>query len=391
MSSDPTTAEDIENMTEEELLSAFKRNKETRFYQKPLPQVNDLVMVKVMRVADTAAYVQLCEYSGIEGMILFSEVSTRRIRSMLKEIRAGQFAVCVVLRVEPVKGYIDLSRRRVQAADRNLFVQTYAKSKLVQSTLRHLSGQHNVPMEELCSKVSWPLYKQYGHAIDAFKAYINTRNVGIFKELEIEDGVKKDMYLIIEKKLTPQAMKLKAKIEVSCFEEAGIEAVKSSLLAGLEGNDELLKKHAEAAALSAKEEKETAATAKESKPAENQGNNKKGDKNSKSTEKEAMGIISIKVVAPPHYDVTTTSLGKEAGVTRINESLQKIEAKIKELGGNFVLKSKPEVVAGDGGHDDIMADDVASGDEDESESGSDDGDGEDETMGKADFESHFKK
>ena len=57
-----------------------------------------------MRVAETAAYVQLLEYSGIEGMILFSEVSTRRIRSMLKEIRAGQFAVCVVLRVDAERG-----------------------------------------------------------------------------------------------------------------------------------------------------------------------------------------------------------------------------------------------------------------------------------------------
>ena len=78
--------------------------KDQRFYESPVPEINQLVMVKVTRVADTSAYVSLLEYAGIEGMILLSEVSTRRIRSMLKEIRVGQFCVCVVLRVDATKG-----------------------------------------------------------------------------------------------------------------------------------------------------------------------------------------------------------------------------------------------------------------------------------------------
>ena len=42
----------------------FKRNNEPRFYENDVPEINSLVMVKVLRVAETSAYVQCLEYSG---------------------------------------------------------------------------------------------------------------------------------------------------------------------------------------------------------------------------------------------------------------------------------------------------------------------------------------
>lgn len=48
-------------------------------------------------------HVQL-EYDNIEGMILLSELSRRRIRSIQKLIRVGRNEVVVVLRVDKEKG-----------------------------------------------------------------------------------------------------------------------------------------------------------------------------------------------------------------------------------------------------------------------------------------------
>jgi translation initiation factor 2 subunit 1 len=44
------------------------------------------------------------EYDNIEGMILLSELSRRRIRSIQKLIRVGRNEVVVVLRVDKEKG-----------------------------------------------------------------------------------------------------------------------------------------------------------------------------------------------------------------------------------------------------------------------------------------------
>lgn len=75
-----------------------------RMYEQKYPNVDDLVVVKVNQIAEMGAYVSLLEYNNIEGMILLSELSRRRIRSINKLIRVGRNEVAVVLRVDKDKG-----------------------------------------------------------------------------------------------------------------------------------------------------------------------------------------------------------------------------------------------------------------------------------------------
>lgn len=59
-------------------------------YENKYPEVDDVVMVQVKSIAEMGAYVSLLEYNQIEGMILLSELSRRRIRSITKLIKAGR-------------------------------------------------------------------------------------------------------------------------------------------------------------------------------------------------------------------------------------------------------------------------------------------------------------
>jgi hypothetical protein len=66
------------------------------------------------------AYVKLLEYDNIDGMILLSELSRRRIRSIQKLIRIGRNEVVIVLRVDKEKGTlatISSCEGRAQLAD----------------------------------------------------------------------------------------------------------------------------------------------------------------------------------------------------------------------------------------------------------------------------------
>merc|ERR1719245_2064072 len=58
------------------------------------------------------AYCSLLEYNDIKGMILMSELSRRRIRSVNRLIRVGRQEIVAVLRVNKEKGYIDLSKKK---------------------------------------------------------------------------------------------------------------------------------------------------------------------------------------------------------------------------------------------------------------------------------------
>src|SRR5712671_3036876 len=87
------------------------------------------------------AYVKLLEYDNIEGMILLSELSRRRIRSIQKLIRVGRNEVVVVLRVDKEEGYIDLSKRRVSPEDITKCEERFMKARTVASIMRHVASR----------------------------------------------------------------------------------------------------------------------------------------------------------------------------------------------------------------------------------------------------------
>merc|ERR1719243_542113 len=110
-------------------------------YEEKYPEVDEVVMVQVKSIAEMGAYVSLLEYDNIDGMILLSELSRRRIRSINKLIRVGKNEVVIVLRVDKEKGYIDLSKRRVSPEDIAEAEERFNKSKMTHSVLRHVAEQ----------------------------------------------------------------------------------------------------------------------------------------------------------------------------------------------------------------------------------------------------------
>lgn len=132
-------------------------------------------MVNVRSIAEMGAYVYLLEYNNIEGMILLSELSRRRIRSINKLIRVGKTEPVVVIRVDQFKGYIDLSKRRVSPEDVEKCTERFAKAKAVNSILRHVADMMkftNEQLEELYEKTAWHFeekLKSKAAAYDVFK------------------------------------------------------------------------------------------------------------------------------------------------------------------------------------------------------------------------------
>lgn len=276
-----------------------KKNLNCRFYKNKFPEIESLVMVNVRNIADMGAYVSLLEYNNIEGMILLSELSRRRIRSINKLIRVGRNEVVMVLRVDQEKGYIDLSKRRVSPEDVTKCEENYNKAKAVHSVLRQLAESHNYYLEDLYECIGWPLYKKYNHAFDAFKlslALSETANKitdDPLSNLIIPEIMKQELSSYIKRRLAPQPIKIRADIEVSCFTYEGIDAIKEALLAGTSLKDN----------------------------------------------------IKIKLISPPIYVMTTTSLDKDVGIELLNSSIDKIKLVIKGKGGKCEIRMQPKAVS----------------------------------------------
>merc|ERR1719242_1667552 len=76
---------------------------------------------------------------------MMSEISRRRIRSVSKLIRVGRIQTPVVLRVNREKGYIDLSKRRVDQtpAEKEAYEDKYNKAKALNCIIGHIAHTHN--------------------------------------------------------------------------------------------------------------------------------------------------------------------------------------------------------------------------------------------------------
>ena len=99
-----------------------------RYYHHKFPEIDDVVMVNVRSIAEMGAYVNLLEYNNTEGMILLSELSRRRIRSINKLIRVGRNECVVVIRVDRDKGMFN--EKSMLTSETDMFRLTLALFKL---------------------------------------------------------------------------------------------------------------------------------------------------------------------------------------------------------------------------------------------------------------------
>eukprot|EP00920_Eleutheroschizon_duboscqi_P014226 GHVT01033131.1.p1 GENE.GHVT01033131.1~~GHVT01033131.1.p1 ORF type:complete len:328 (+),score=33.56 GHVT01033131.1:154-1137(+) len=281
-----------------------------RFYEKEFPDVEELVMVKVNRIADLGAYVSLLEYNNMEGMILMSELSKRRFRSVNKLIRVGRHEVVLVIRVDPAKGYIDLSKKRVSPEDIIKCEERYSKAKKVHQCVRHVAQKNGIKVHELNAKVIWPLYRKYGHALDALKLAA-TNPADVFDGLEVDQKVKGSLIDDIKIRLTPVALKIRGRIDVWCFGRDGIDAVREALEKGREIGFAKMQEGTDAA-----------------------------------RDKEVE--FQIKLIAPPQYVAVTSCLAKERGVQAVEAAIQAIRDSIRSFkGGDFKQQGEIAVMGGE--------------------------------------------
>lgn len=83
-----------------------------------LPVVGEIVNAVPASQSELGIMVKLPDYNNAEAMILLSECSRRRInQAKIVKLMKAPVHRAVVLRVDPDRGYIDLSLRRVTTSE----------------------------------------------------------------------------------------------------------------------------------------------------------------------------------------------------------------------------------------------------------------------------------
>lgn len=289
---------------------------QVRYYENEMPSIGDVVMVKVEKMTDTSCYVRLLEYNNIEGMIPYTELSRRRIRSISQLAKVGRLQVAVVIRLDAEKKYIDLSKKQVTAEERRQCEERFRKSKAVASIMCYTALECKLPVLKVMDAIAWPLYKSHGNAYDALKQAVQQPE-HIFGPLKLDADLFEKITTTVQTKLKAETLKLQADVNVTCFTPEGVDAIRDVLLLG------------------------QAAGQQEGSP-----------------------LVTVNVQAPPTYAIHTMTEDKEAGIAKLQECIEVMKDEMTRRGGNVEVREPPRVMGAEGKGDEDKQDQLDTDEED---------------------------
>jgi translation initiation factor 2 subunit 1 len=191
------------------------------------PEVGDLVIATIESVTTYGAYAKLDEYNK-QGLLHVSEISSSWIRNIRDYVREGQKTVLKVLRVDPEKGHIDLSLRRVTKRARIEKIRQWKQDRKGEALLREIAEKLAIPTEELYTKAialieeKFPLY-------DAFE---KTAKEGpeFLIQIGLSENIAKVFAEVATERIHVKMVNVKGILEVRCMKPNGVKVIKDAFL-----------------------------------------------------------------------------------------------------------------------------------------------------------------
>jgi translation initiation factor 2 subunit 1 len=133
------------------------------------PEEGDLVIGTVTSIRNFGAFVTLDEFGGREAFIHLSEVATGWVKYIRDHIREGQKIVARVLRVDPAKGQIDLSLKRINDHQRREKTQQWKNEGRALRLVEQVAKTLKISADAASDQFGTTLIEKYGSLFQAFE------------------------------------------------------------------------------------------------------------------------------------------------------------------------------------------------------------------------------
>ncbi|MFX1338066.1 MAG: translation initiation factor IF-2 subunit alpha [Promethearchaeota archaeon] len=200
------------------------------------PKEGEFIVGKIADIEQQYVYVDLLDYEGLDtektarGMIHISEISSRWIKNIRNYVRIGQRVVLRVLRVDPVKGHVDLSLRKVNSAQRENRIKEWKYALKYENLLQFLADETESTLDDAYKLIGWPVldnYDTYQEAVEDLKE--NGKDI-LNKIKNISEEHKEKFLKIINENVNISTVGITGKIKLSYNAKNGIDLIKESLL-----------------------------------------------------------------------------------------------------------------------------------------------------------------
>ncbi len=195
--------------------------------KKGYPEVGELVVATVKTVKPYGAFVTLDEYENKEGFIHIGEIATGWIKYIRDHVREGQKVVCKVLRVDPERGHIDLSLKRVNEHQRREKIQEWKNERKAEKLFEIVAQRLGKSVDECYEEFGYDLIDTFGTLFGAFEeAAINE---DVLKDEGFEGDWVKIFVDVAKENIVPPYVKISGYLELTTTAPNGIEHIRKVL------------------------------------------------------------------------------------------------------------------------------------------------------------------
>jgi translation initiation factor 2 subunit 1 len=191
------------------------------------PESGDLVIATIETVTDYGAYAKLDEYNK-RGLLHVSEISSSWIKNIRDHVRENQKVVLKVLRVDPEKGHIDLSLRRVTKREKKEKILSWKKDRKAETLLREVAEKLGLSSEEIYEKAGALIEENYG-LYEGFEKAVK-EGIEALTKIGVPENFAKVFAKVAEDRIRVKMVKVKGIIEIRCMKPNGVKIVKDSFL-----------------------------------------------------------------------------------------------------------------------------------------------------------------
>ncbi|KPU62679.1 translation initiation factor IF-2 subunit alpha [Thermococcus sp. EP1] len=192
------------------------------------PEEGEFVIATVKSIHNYGAFLTLDEYPGKEGFMHISEVAPTFVRNIRDYLKEGQKIVAKVIRVDPSKGHIDLSLKRVKQQERKAKLQEFKRGQKAENLLRIAAEKLGKDFETAWREVWVPLEEEYGEVYAAFEDAAQN-GIEVLKDLILDEWLPV-LEEIITNYVEIPTVTIDAEFEITVATPNGVEVIREALI-----------------------------------------------------------------------------------------------------------------------------------------------------------------
>lgn len=193
------------------------------FQKSGFPEEGELVLCTVTNILPNSVFAKLDEY-GSTGMIHISEISPGRIRNINDFVKKDKKIVCLVLKIHQDRGHIDLSLRRVNAAQQKNKVESIKQLQKAEKIVDHVAKAKGIKTEDYFREIIKKISADYDDLVVCFNDVVNE---GLsLKDYNISHN--KELEEIIRQRIKPPEVTIEGEFKIEIYDGDGLNIIKKA-------------------------------------------------------------------------------------------------------------------------------------------------------------------